>query len=102
MVLFLLNKFIEDIKLSHANNNKLRERLINIKHQEKVNKNSYPWTLSKTVEISESFFFNNFEAFDLIEGISTNGKNYDFVLHKIWVDSCSSYVKNSICDVIYN
>lgn len=48
------------------------------------------------------FFFNNFEAFDLIEGISTNGKNYDFVLHKIWVDSCSSYVKSSICDVIYN
>ena len=31
-------------------------------------------------------FLNNFEAFDLIEGIFTNGKNYDLVLHKIWVD----------------
>ena len=47
-------------------------------------------------------FFNNFEAFDLIEGIFTNGKNYDLVLHKIWVDSCSSYIRSSIYDVIYN
>ena len=39
---------------------------------------------------------NNFEAFDLIEGFSTNGENYDLVLDKIWVDLCNPYIKSSI------
>ena len=45
---------------------------------------------------------NNFEAFNWIEGCSTNGENCNLVLDKLWVDLCSPYIKSSNFDVIYN
>ena len=97
---FLVNSTAANAKLSDASINKLKERNKNQTPrigQPKIHTHGLCPRLQRFRKV-----FKQFQAFDLIESISTKGENYNLVLDKLWVDLCSPYIKSSNFDVIYN
>ena len=92
-IISLINSTVANVKLSNASNSKLKEKLINKNQTPRIGQPKF--TPMDFVQDCRDFekFLNNFQAFDLIEGISTKGENYNLFFDKLWVDLCSPYIK---------